>query len=253
MNWPIVPLSKGQLLDVNPKDILENGLYRKCDTYKGGGGYDQFPLICKKRLGTEAHQQFVVQLKGCNLDCPYCYVTREGVWGDPIRKTNEELSAAFLESGQEVFHLMGGAPALRLPFWGDLMHEVFKTKGDAIFHSDLMLTERPYDYRDLRNICYPRAIFAVNIKGLTDKEYFENTRKEIDWELFWRNFSLISTMGVPYYITFTGCNDEKGMVEFLNEIISRGITYDPKQAYHIDLIEYEAVKFVDEVSWGSKK
>lgn len=44
MKWPVVPLSEGQLKDVNPADILEEGLYRKCDTYRGGGGYDQFPV-----------------------------------------------------------------------------------------------------------------------------------------------------------------------------------------------------------------
>jgi hypothetical protein len=32
-NWPVVPLSEKQLKDVNPEDILENGLYRKCNIY----------------------------------------------------------------------------------------------------------------------------------------------------------------------------------------------------------------------------
>ncbi len=36
--WSVVPLCKNQLKDVDPKDILENGLYRLCDTYKSGGG-----------------------------------------------------------------------------------------------------------------------------------------------------------------------------------------------------------------------
>ena len=39
--WSVVPLCKNQLKDVDPKDILENGLYRLCDTYKSGGGYDK--------------------------------------------------------------------------------------------------------------------------------------------------------------------------------------------------------------------
>ena len=106
--WKVVPLSLNQLRDVRKEDVLEDGIFRKCDTYRGGGGYDQFPIICEKRLGERRHHQFVVQLFGCNLDCPYCYVTREGVWGEPIQITTEQLVQAFQRSVQEVFHLMGG-------------------------------------------------------------------------------------------------------------------------------------------------
>ena len=90
MNWPIVPLCKKQLLDINLNDILENGLYRLCNTYKGGGGYDKFPVIYEKRYGINpGGNQFVVQLYGCPLKCSYCYVTINGIWGDPIYVTTE--------------------------------------------------------------------------------------------------------------------------------------------------------------------
>jgi hypothetical protein len=32
--WPVVPLCEAQLKDVRPEDVLEGGLYRKCDTGK---------------------------------------------------------------------------------------------------------------------------------------------------------------------------------------------------------------------------
>ncbi len=94
MDWKVVPLSEGQLQDVNPKDILEDGLYRMCNSYKGGGGYDKFPDFVQHfyRLEKDKYsKQFIVQLFGCNLDCPYCYVTREGVWGDWVEKSCGKL------------------------------------------------------------------------------------------------------------------------------------------------------------------
>lgn len=34
--WPVMPLCKAQLQDINPDDVLNGGLYRRCNTYKGG-------------------------------------------------------------------------------------------------------------------------------------------------------------------------------------------------------------------------
>jgi hypothetical protein len=51
--WPVVPLCKNQLRDIKEEDILEKGLYRLCNTYKGGGGYDQFNKIYEKRFKTK--------------------------------------------------------------------------------------------------------------------------------------------------------------------------------------------------------
>lgn len=47
-SWKVMYLCDKQLRDVNPSDIIKNGLYRRCDTYKGGGGYDKFSDIYKK-------------------------------------------------------------------------------------------------------------------------------------------------------------------------------------------------------------
>ena len=46
--WKVVPICDYQKLDVRPEDLLDSGDFRKCETYRGGGGYDQFPKICKK-------------------------------------------------------------------------------------------------------------------------------------------------------------------------------------------------------------
>ena len=84
--WKVVPLCEEQLKDVRNEDILDNGNMRKCNTYRGGGGYDQFPNILKKRLNIELenYEQLIIQLYGCNLSCPYCYVTKNGIFNKYI-------------------------------------------------------------------------------------------------------------------------------------------------------------------------
>jgi MoaA/NifB/PqqE/SkfB family radical SAM enzyme len=250
MTWKVVPLSPGQLLDVRQADILGDGLYRKCQTYQGGGGYDQFPFIAAERFGGDPDRyanQFIVQLKGCNLDCPYCYVTREGVWGKHSTKTSSDLIQAFKESGTNVFHLMGGAPALQMKQWPDLI----KGLSNSIFHSDLMLTESLYNPEVLKQISKPNCLYAINIKGLTPKEWLLNTRKALDEDMFWRNWRLVEENNVPSYVTFTGI-DRADLNDFWKKAESNGINpfFWDKDYFVIDLIEYEAQLHVDDVSWG---
>ncbi len=252
--WKVVPLSAGQLLDVRPEDILENGLYRRCSTYRGGGGYDRFPAVAARRLGGHADdyaEQFVVQLFGCNLDCPYCYVTRAGVWGAPVKVSTGELVSAFIRSGAPVFHLMGGAPALQLPWWGELIGELYRRANGMVFHSDLMLSEARYIAGEMEGISRPACLYAVNVKGLTAAEWEKNTRKPFNAGLFWFNLRLLQSYGVPAYITFTGV-DSSRLNGFWNEAEHRGVdsAYWVQDSYVIDLIDYDAVPHVDDVPWG---
>ena len=46
--FPVVSPCSSQLRDVRPEDVLSGGLFRKCDTYRGGGGYGQLPQILEK-------------------------------------------------------------------------------------------------------------------------------------------------------------------------------------------------------------
>ncbi len=62
MQWKVVPISKGQKKDVRKEDLLEGEHFRKCSTYRGGGGYDKFPEYCEKILGVRHSEQFIVQL-----------------------------------------------------------------------------------------------------------------------------------------------------------------------------------------------
>lgn len=253
-NWKVVPLSKGQLLDVRKEDILNGGLYRSCDVKRGGGGYDQFSEICMKRLGWKAQHQFVVQLFGCNLDCPYCYVTREGVWGKYEQVSTVQLVDAFMESNLQVFHLMGGAPALSIGRWPELIgelvsrHKLLELQHKKwVFHSDMMLTEVDYppDVLQYLKCAREHVLIAVNIKGYDDKEWMSNTRKHPNWKRFARNLRTLSFTGIPFYITFTNVS-QKNIRRFRieNQHLSSIESFD------IDLIDYNAVKHVDDVPWG---
>ena len=253
MGWKVVPLSRGQLLDVRPGDLLRDGLFRRCNSYRGGGGYDRFPHIAAERFGGRSDdysEQFVVQLKGCNLDCPYCYVTREGVWGPHTNMTTKELVDAFAESGAQVFHLMGGAPALQLHRWPDLIARL-RAKCSAIFHSDLMLTEADYDYETLWRIAAPRCLYAVNIKGLTPEDWLRNTRKPLDERRFWNNWRALQNTDVPAYVTFTAAT-RSGVDAFWALADANGIDVARWRRDHfiIDLIGYDALPHVDDIGWG---
>ena len=237
--WKVVPVSNNQKLDVREEDLLEGGLFRKCSTYRGGGGYDKFPEMCYKHLGVRHSEQFVVQLFGCNLDCPYCYVTREGVWGNFERLSTEKLIESFIKSGQETFHLMGGAPALQIEHWKDIIRNLPK---ETTFHSDLMLTEKVYKKEVLESIKSNRCLYAVSVKGLTEEEHIKNTRKPFNSELFYTNLYKLIDLEVPFYFTFTDV-DKNNMEKFLEE-------FPDHDHFSIDLIGYNALPYVDSTNWG---
>jgi len=243
--WKVVPLCEEQLLDIDPKDVLPGGHFRLCDVYKSGGGYDKFPAIFEKRTGKKTSvKQFVVQLYGCHLKCPYCYVTPNGIWGKPIYYHTDALAKAFFTTQEvlngklEVFHLMGGSPALYLEHWPELIDRLGE---DVIFHSDLCLTEKVYDRKILRDIARPNCLYAVNIKGTSYENYRENTGCEADDALLYDNLYSLVVSKVPFYLTFTnpGMNYYQyllGMI-FLhcgNEVL--------EDSFIIDLVDYDAIK-----------
>ena len=244
----MAPIQGRQLRDVREEDIL--GDFRLCETYRGGGGYDQFPRIFKRRtksaLGdTDLSKQFVVQLYGCPLDCPYCYVTRDGVFGRYVEYSTKELIEAFETSGTNVFHLMGGAPAIYLEHWSEVVEQLPEY---AIFHSDLMLIEGLYDVDWLSKINRPNVLLAVNIKGVTQEDFMRNTRRRLDWAMFWKNLDTVVQSKVNFYFTFTN-PDKNYMDDFKLELIKRHGSKILEDSYTIDLVKYDALKGeVDEVS-----
>ena len=234
--WPVVPLCKAQLEDVNPLDVLNGGLYRRCNTYKGGGGYDKFPEIWERRFGKsgmELNNQFVVQVQGCPLHCPYCYVTEAGVRGQHKCVSSLELIKDFRESGCGVFHLMGGAPALYLNKWPDLLRCL---DGD-VFHSDFLGLEGEYDIGVLREIAqYKNALYAISIKGYTSEEFEKNTATKFNSELFKRNMEKLLESGVSVYFTFTGMTTES-----IQQFKDEHKDWPFEDSFGINLVHYKAL------------
>ena len=146
---------------------------------------------------------------------------------------------------------MGGAPALQIQNWKyilDLLPEW------AVFHSDIMLSEKPYKDEWINSIAKRNAIYAVDIKGLDQTEHLENTRKPFPEKLFYNNLDKIMSHvdnGLKFYFTFTNIN-RKNINWFLNYIsgYKNGKEIADK-SFEIDLIEYNALEDVDNVPWGN--
>lgn len=239
MLWQVVPICEAQLQDVNPSDILNGGLYRKCNTYKGGGGYDQFPAIYNRRNGInriDLNNQFVVQLKGCPLRCHYCYVTPEGVNSVPVKVSTFDMVAAYHNSGCSVFHLMGGAPALYIERWHEII-EMIAGYESEIFHSDLLCIEKQYDRGVLQELASHRhSLYAISVKGSTPEEFRKNTGTTFNERLFEKNLEALFDIGVPCYFTFTGMSLES--VQYFKDTHS---DYSFDDSFTIDLIRYNAL------------
>ena len=241
--WPVCPIQGRQLKDVRKEDVFGN--FRFCNTYRGGGGYDQFPEIAHKRGFTcRGHigLQFVVQLYGCTLACPYCYVTRDGIYGTSKEYTSEQLlgayGRAFIARRPGVFHLMGGAPAIYHRRWPELIDMIPE---DVIFHTDLMLVEGSYDLPKLSHCNAGNALYAVNIKGVNAEDHFRNTGRKLDDKQFWFNFYCVVDSGINFYLTFTN-PDPDHLDEFRERVVSRYGDWILNDHFVIDLIDYEALK-----------
>jgi MoaA/NifB/PqqE/SkfB family radical SAM enzyme len=247
----VCPIQGRQLKDVREEDIFYD--FRICNTYRGGGGYDQFPVIARRRGLIDAHThgdiklQFVVQLFGCHLRCNYCYVTRDGIYGMyvkyPVSLILQVFYQAAIEKGVGVFHMMGGAPALWMQDWVDIPAELCP---NYLFHSDLLLTEGPYDINILKRIATNNALYAINIKGVNSTDHMKNTGKNINWTTFWRNFDKVIESGLNYYITFTN-PDPNGLDEFKNTITKKYGKEVLEDSFTINLKIYDAIK--DREAW----
>lgn len=221
IEWPVVPLCEAQKKDVRPEDILHGGLFRLCDTYRGGGGYDQFNAIYEKRFGKKINPtQFVVQLKGCPLNCDYCYVTKEGVVGEAVMVSTGTLISIYESINVDVFHLMGGAPAIYLKHWKKLAHAV------KVFHSDFLLVEHEYNTNHLENL---PGLHAVSIKS-------RDLYTQAQFDLIIPNLTKLILANVNFYLTFTGETLE--MQRHIVEYFGASILED---SFQIDIINYEAL------------
>lgn len=244
--WKVCPVQGRQLKDVRPSDLFED--FRICNTYRGGGGYDEFPEIAKRRgmKVNNLNKQFVVQLYGCHLRCPYCYVTKDGIFGKATAYSTIDLVDSFKRAQRQMgvgtFHLMGGAPALKLEHWPELTSVLEDEL--CVFHSDFLLTEGEYDEAILKEIAIDNSLYAVNIKGTNAKNYLENTGRDVDWELIGRNLERLLKCNVNFYMTFTN-PDWDAYGYFRHVLRSRYFRYGSRvlrDSFVVELKDYESLK-----------
>jgi len=196
---PIVPFCKRQLHDINKEHIISDTL-RWCDIETAMNGIDRFRSIYKRRFNVDTNPRHIVtQVYGCTNSCAYCYVTPDGVWGLPVHKEIKEVFD--IEKNQypndAVLHLMGGAPALYLKEWPDLMRYIVSMNPTYVFHSDFLLNEGLYEEDVLDRITMAMnrerpPLFAVSIKK------FQLSYLQIE------NLYRLVSHRVAFYITFTG-------------------------------------------------
>jgi hypothetical protein len=113
-----------------------------------------------------------------------------------------------------------------------------------------------YDPGLIKEISHKReALFAINVKGLSDEEWRANTRKEPDWARFWHNLEVICEHGDlrSFYVTYTNCASE--MLPVFERAVkmllgARAIAL-LRDAYSIPLIGYDALVHVDDRPWGA--
>ncbi len=180
----------------------------------------------------------MVQLLGCSLNCKYCYVTRDGVCGDATYIHTWKLVEDFKASGCGVFHLMGGAPALYLRWWVELLEAL----GDVPFHSDFVLNELDYPLTTLKEIAqYKNGLYAVSIKGATEDEYLSVTQTSVKMAGLINNIRKLWLAGINFYLTYTGMSQQSIRVfeDLVEKHLPDGILRD---AFPIEVVEYEALK-----------
>lgn len=248
--WPVVPICARQQRDCRAEDLVTwadtPALFRLCDVYRGGGGYDKFPFIAKRRLGLDTgRRQFVVQLRGCPLRCPYCYVTPEGVHGRPVMVDSEQLLAAFAASGCRVLHLMGGAPALYLDQWVDVASRLAPGQ---VLHSDFLLMESAYSLRTLRQLAVlSNSLHAVSLKAADAQGFAAATGVRLTMgmtRLMVSNLDRLVASGLPFYFTFTGMTAE-ARARLASAIAKRYGCALLRDSFAIDLVRYLALEDED--------
>jgi len=250
--------------------ILSRGLptFRTCDTNRSRIAC-RFPEYFVERWGWKpSTRRFVAQLYGCHLDCAYCSIHLEGVWG---RHTGYSTAGLITEftciqdfnwahqdtiDTLDTFHLSGGAPELYMGMWPALIESLKENaREQTAFHSDLTLSAHRYQSNTLNQLqtLKRNCMFAVNVKGWSPDEYFRLTRKkQFNPALMLDNLEALLGWGIPLYITYTGMAEDSidrfeqaaaKRVEGWGEHINR---------WRIPIHAYNAMNVTSTAQWGTE-
>lgn len=183
--------------------ISKIGPLQKIDVKKAGRYHDDYGRVCQVIQSKNWHgdlsslriaklfgkhwqhwdKHFVVQVAGCSLKCPYCYV--DNLNPDKI-VTAKELVSLFFEFSEivpdlNVFHLCGGMPARYPKFWEELRDELNNTGLREV----VLLTDTVFVEHTIYNVfpwCYielPYFALVGCLKGTTRQNFFVNTGQNL--------------------------------------------------------------------------
>lgn len=180
---------------IQMEDVLRSGLEihndfaRTCTVAKGDPPAspigDTTPWILEKRYGhswKHWNRQFVVQVAGCPLECPYCYIDNLSA-GMAI--TIEEMISWYREFRYRVhelniFHFMGGCPGAHAHYWPIIRQELDEAGfEDSVLVTDAILVEE-WAYGIKPWIHIPnRTLVLVCIKGTSFSNFEANTGRNL--------------------------------------------------------------------------
>ena len=246
---PISKIGSIQLKDVQNSTGLKhyNEYYRLCEVIKEPKAFDNRGDCSPYRMADlfggnwiDYNFHFIVQVAGCPLRCPYCYVDN--------MKVDQQITAFQLvqdfiqfrkavlmkyEINLQVFHLMGGDPGLYAFIWPQLRSLLDELgQQDVILFSDVVFVEnhktgiKPWKYLDIK-----RFLLTGCLKGVNPENFHKNTG------LSWFN---IAIKELEYYVdapNFYLClieNDKN--IELIKNII------DPSKIDYLQVINYEVTK-----------
>jgi len=196
---PIAKIGNIQKTDIEQTSgvKLYNAYGRICSVYKSKKSRigDSSPRRIAKLFGgnwQSYNHQFIVQVAGCPLNCWYCYVDNlDGKGKNSKNFTVVELVDLFVQFRSaalddykapiNVFHLMGGDPALYCAFWPHLRDELDRRHmSGVIILSNTVLVERktkrlePWKFLDI-----PHFMLSGCLKGVNREDFLKNTGKDL--------------------------------------------------------------------------
>jgi uncharacterized Fe-S cluster-containing radical SAM superfamily protein len=248
---PISKLGKYQIKDIENSTgiVYHNGIARICTVIKDSGSpdnrNDDSPYRMAKLFGgswQDYNHHFIIQVAGCPLRCWYCYV--DNLKKDLIMSA-DEMVKMFINFRKEakkkfnidlnVFHLMGGAPALYYWFW-PILREALDNRGlnNVILFSDIILVENyfyshitPWNYMEIPNFIVTGCLKGTNRSNFlqnTGFDLFDQAVKELKHYIRFKNF----------YLTLIGY-DEEDLPEIYDLVGKERVNL-------LKIIEYEVVK-----------
>ncbi len=216
MKVPIAKIGKTQKIDVEKSSgiVFHDNIARICTVVKDKEAHDdrgdKSPYRMAEIFGgdwQDYDNHFIVQVAGCPLNCPYCYV--DNLKAD-LSMNADELVDKFIEFKKKVepkfniklkvFHFMGGAPAIHCEFWKELRDSLDK-KGlkDTVLFSDVILVEnrflknKPWEFLNLHHFILTGCLKGTSKENFiknTGSDLFQESLKELDNYLSAKNFYL---------------------------------------------------------------